>query len=73
MHEGLAAQIYRILAAIEVVPEVARHEDPDFWLISNSRCLKLTKKSDKQKVRQFARDLKELDQEQRADEKADSK
>jgi len=73
MHEGLATQICKILAAIEVVPEVARHDDPDFWLISNFRCLKLTKKSDKRKVRQFARYLKELDQEQRGNEKADSK
>jgi hypothetical protein len=72
MQKGLAVQIYKILAAIEVVPEVARHEDPDFWLISNFRCLKLTKESDKEKVRQFARYLKELDQEQRAKEKKES-
>ena len=65
MHERLAVPISKMLAAIEVVPQVARHEDPDFWLISNFRCLSLTKRSDKRKADRFARYLKELDQEQR--------
>jgi hypothetical protein len=72
IHETLSAQICKILAAIEVVPQVTPHEDPDFWLISRFRCLRLTKRSDKRKVARFARYLKELDQELRANHKKNS-
>lgn len=59
--EEVAGKICKVLAAINVVPNVIRHGDPNHCCLWSMRCLSLNKQVDRHKVRQLACYLRDLD------------
>jgi len=59
--EELADKMCKVLAAINVTPNVIRHGDPNHCCLWRMRCLSLNKPEDRHQVGQLARYLKDLD------------